>query len=457
MIIDCFTFFNELDLLEGRLEYLYENIDKFIIVEANITFTGNDKPYVFMENTSRYKKYLDKIFYFPVFLDKSKYDFSLPSAAWAVEKDQRNAIANALGFFPKESHVLIGDVDEIPHKSAILYAVASLVVDWPDMTILQNVLVYGFNYKLGVSPNVNNDQYGNNGYPQTVVTTAQRACDLTPEFLRVNRPSNLAVLSHATRTSKGHCAGWHLTYWGDVENVQLKLKSFSHTELNTNSINNYDNVKDSKEKGILLSYNPIALMPVDARDIDPEIFRIFRPYCGNINHYYQNVDGWFSEEDAELYKMMVANAKDSQHYVEIGSYKGRSSSLMAVEIFNSKKSIKFDCVDTWLPNELYEDLTYDEFMYNMEPMQGYFTPVRMGSIEAAALYEDNSLDFVFIDALYDYESVKNDIVAWLPKVKINGYIGGHDYWSHDTVHLAVNHTLGSVLSIGNCFYYQKVS
>jgi len=45
----------------------------------------------------------------------------------------------------------------------------------------------------------------------------------------------------------------------------------------------------------------------------------------------------------------------------------------------------------------------------------------------AALYQDHSLDFVFIDANHYYEGVKNDLDAWLPKVKDSGIIAGHDY------------------------------
>jgi len=39
-IIDCFTFYNEIDLLYYRLSILYEHVDYFIIVEANQTFSG---------------------------------------------------------------------------------------------------------------------------------------------------------------------------------------------------------------------------------------------------------------------------------------------------------------------------------------------------------------------------------------------------------------------------------
>jgi len=51
----------------------------------------------------------------------------------------------------------------------------------------------------------------------------------------------------------------------------------------------------------------------------------------------------------------------------------------------------------------------------------------MKSTEATTLYEDNSLDFVFIDGSHLYEDVLADLQAWFPKVKKGGHIAGHDF------------------------------
>ena len=76
MLIDCFIFFNEYDILEGRLEYLYDVVDYFVIVEMDVSFNGNPKPMNFSNNIHRYRKYADKILYFPYSPDTSKYDFT---------------------------------------------------------------------------------------------------------------------------------------------------------------------------------------------------------------------------------------------------------------------------------------------------------------------------------------------------------------------------------------------
>jgi predicted O-methyltransferase YrrM len=62
----------------------------------------------------------------------------------------------------------------------------------------------------------------------------------------------------------------------------------------------------------------------------------------------------------------------------------------------------------------------------------------MTSLEASNLYEDESLDFVFLDASHKYDDLQADLKAWLPKVKNNGILAGHDYGSWKEVTNAVN-------------------
>jgi len=152
-----------------------------------------------------------------------------------------------------------------------------------------------------------------------------------------------------------------------------------------------------------------------------------------MEHFYKKIgEDWFTYPN--LYKSMVERATDFSHFVEVGSWKGRSASFMAVEIANSNKKIKFDCVDTWEGSVehvdydvIVEKKLYDVFKSNIEPVKFFINPVKMASLDAVNLYEDESLDFVFIDASHEYEDVKNDILAWLPKVKKGGVIAGHDY------------------------------
>jgi cephalosporin hydroxylase len=162
-----------------------------------------------------------------------------------------------------------------------------------------------------------------------------------------------------------------------------------------------------------------------------------------MEHFYHNIQGWFTYPN--LYSEMVNRALVPAHFVEVGVWKGTSAAYMAVEIANSGKTIKFDCIDTWEGSEEHldpassafelnlltnQDWLYDTFITNMKPVQEWYTPYRMESLQAVKLYQPASLDFVFIDAAHDYQSVLADIQAWFPKVK--GSIAGHDYsWSEE--------------------------
>jgi hypothetical protein len=156
-----------------------------------------------------------------------------------------------------------------------------------------------------------------------------------------------------------------------------------------------------------------------------------------MDHFYHNIHGFFDFE--QLYSKMIDEHSDGAHFVEIGAFYGKSSAYMAVSLINSGKKIHFDVIDTWRGSpehqedgwdrqeSMVNDTAFDIFQNNMLPVKGHYNPIKKGSIEAAALYADRSLDFVFIDADHSYEAIKADVEAWLPKVKLNGYIGGHDY------------------------------
>jgi predicted O-methyltransferase YrrM len=174
-----------------------------------------------------------------------------------------------------------------------------------------------------------------------------------------------------------------------------------------------------------------------------------------IKHFYQNIgEDWFTY--AEFYKQIVEKFSDGAHFVEVGSWKGRSASYMAVEIHNSNKKIKFDCVDKWDGSDeifyqkdeaVVNNVLYEVFLKNTEPVKHIINPIKMTSVEASKLYSDESLDFVFIDACHDYECVKEDIKAWYPKIKKGGIISGHDF-NVEEVKKAVVEQINNFYAIG---------
>lgn len=106
MIYDCFTFFNELELLELRLNELAGIVDKFVLVEATQTHTNQLKPLYFQENRARFSAFRDKIIH--VVVD----DLPVSKDAWVPENFQRNAIARGLVNCQPDDFILVSDLDE---------------------------------------------------------------------------------------------------------------------------------------------------------------------------------------------------------------------------------------------------------------------------------------------------------------------------------------------------------
>lgn len=152
-----------------------------------------------------------------------------------------------------------------------------------------------------------------------------------------------------------------------------------------------------------------------------------------IDHIYKSIDGWFSFP--KLYSEMARKFPDGSLFVEVGSYFGCSFSYLVIECINSGKKIDCVAVDAcpWPGVE-------DNFYKNMKPLDGhYMTKFGGDSFDRAREFDDNSIDFCFIDANHTYPFASRDIAAYLPKMKKGGIIAGHDYnLCHPGVMQAVN-------------------
>jgi hypothetical protein len=156
--------------------------------------------------------------------------------------------------------------------------------------------------------------------------------------------------------------------------------------------------------------------------------------------------GWFSPGDIRWYREIYADLVGVRSYsAEVGCYRGRS--ICAVKDIVCRKRVTVHCVDLWEPFAHDADPhTYEDFIRNVAgDLYSYLKLWKMASVLVAQQIPDNWLDFVFIDADHDYESVKADIEAWEPKVVPMGWIGGHDYneWAFPGVNRAVNERYGS--------------
>lgn len=186
-----------------------------------------------------------------------------------------------------------------------------------------------------------------------------------------------------------------------------------------------------------------------------------------MEHFYQDVEGGgFGPGDHGFYHKIIKAMPDKFRAVEVGSFKGNSAASFIVEAINSGKNFEFTCVDTWRgsPGEHAHDndpdvqqgRLFEVFTKNLEPVADFYNVVVGDSAESASNFEDASLDFVFIDASHDYESVIKDIDAWKPKVKPGGILSGHDAM-HPPIILALATVFGNdyeILAMSSCWMHR---
>ncbi len=231
MIYDCFSFFNELDILDIRLHTLNDVVDKFVLVEAPwIHRTGKSKPLYFAENKDRFAPFLDKIIHIVVT------DADLPpipptaddvEMGWIRENTQRNGIAKGLKDANPEDILIIADLDEIPSPDAIKSASST-----PNGVI--NVDIRNFSYFLNYA-NVSAPIHF--GGPQILTYATFLSIDTYKKIPKeithpecANTPPTATLIRFAPR-AKHIKGGWHFSSQGGFEAIQHKIDCIAEGHL----------------------------------------------------------------------------------------------------------------------------------------------------------------------------------------------------------------------------------
>lgn len=143
---------------------------------------------------------------------------------------------------------------------------------------------------------------------------------------------------------------------------------------------------------------------------------------------YKDISGYFGY--GALYEEVIKNIPDGSTLVEIGSFRGRSTSYLLELANKSGKNLNIIIVDHFKGSAEHNKKDYyPEFLENMNNLKYpyKYSVIKDDSSVASTQVSDNSVDFVMIDASHDYESVKKDILCWRPKVKSGGILSGDDY------------------------------
>lgn len=189
-VIDCFMFFNEIDLLEIRLNSLAPYVKRFVLCEMPITHSGKPKPLFFQDNKDRFKEFNITYLVAP----------PREGSSWKLEHYQRDYLLNGITDVDPDDIMLISDMDEIPDLSK--YHVGD------EGVFRQSMYYYYFNV------------YVSGSWKGTIAKKRKNLANFNDiRNLRNRMP---------TIVKQG---GWHFSTMGTAENIKYKIESFAHIEL----------------------------------------------------------------------------------------------------------------------------------------------------------------------------------------------------------------------------------
>jgi len=271
MIIDAFMFFNELELLEIRLNELDPVVDQFVIVESLERHgSANSKPAFIQDNWHVVKPFEKKIKY--VLLPHLEPPYTNSVSGWGRENFQRNSLmAPALELSTSPDDILIlSDCDEIPRATVIK---ENLVLDRIHRLGLE-LFYYNVNRYVGLWDN------------STIGTVAQYINEGGTQKVR----SDTIVRPH-TKYGIIHNAGWHFSYFGGIDRMREKVGSFAEAYLDSSAA--FRNRPDAEIAADVLAgediYHRGIYSKFERREAnDPRLPAYF---LKNIERYTQFTDG----------------------------------------------------------------------------------------------------------------------------------------------------------------------
>ena len=232
-IYDCFTFFNELEILEIRLNELWDVVDRFVIVEATQTHQFKPKPLYFKENMGRFEKFLSKITHivteFPEHIQKLDIDGMPPGENWALERYQRDEIMRGLQGCKNNDIIIISDADEVPSAEAVKSYRPEMGLCYLGMKL--------FCYYLNVR--AENEQWR-----EARILPYGLLKQISPCGARYSGNKSL-LGTYGEPIPNG---GWHFSFMGGPERVRQKICSYAHAEYRTDEV--LDHIKERLSKNM---------------------------------------------------------------------------------------------------------------------------------------------------------------------------------------------------------------
>ena len=270
MIVDAFLYFNEKELADLRVKYLYDIVDCFVVIEADVTHQGKKKEWNFTNVLNgNLKKFSSKIQYHQINIDMKEAEtsegwinsHSRGGRSWKIENMQRNYIREACKKFSKDDIIIISDADEIPLKNRLEF------IKNCDFRKIAPVGLEQFLFHM-------NCNYLNlERWVGSVVTTKEIIDKFKPQDLRNNREKISMFIQ----------SGWSFSSFGGVERVQEKIEAFAHEEYNKDSFKNTEHLKKCSESGLDLFKRNIKKRKINKNFFPDDLLEIMMK---NKNFYF---------------------------------------------------------------------------------------------------------------------------------------------------------------------------
>lgn len=419
MIIDCFPYFNEKELLELRIKLLKDKVDVFMITEGDHTHSGHPKAMTLVEELKSMKDIpLEKIFYIPVELPSLEKE---PNN-WVRERMQRDAA----GKYIKEGDIaFISDIDEIINPDIMDYYVSTA------KTYRNNILRVPLVFlcsRADLRVHNESNQPVSWDSPFFVMKNHLNKYALSEirESKALNKNSIVFTDIFITEGGSVQEAGWHFTWMGDENRRKMKLSAFLHSDEVTLD-KNYKPSHGSKDPlgrcdHILLKY-PTVNLPKILNSL-PNVRSFLLPEADLVDAILNEVGekNYYNWQSHRIFAEWIMKELNPTVTVDLGVDYGFSSFCFAIQNIGTVYGI--DCFEGDDMNGSRQTLDYvlntkDRLgLKNLNIIKGYFDDV----VESW----NQKIDILHIDGYHRYDSVKNDYEKWSKFVDDNGVILFHD-------------------------------
>ena len=260
-IFDCFMYFDEDTVLDVRLNYLNEYVDKFVIIEAKYNHKGEKREPKF--NIKKFEEFKDKIIYLligqevPGMYKTDELDSNDKKIGKNImnalkrENFQRNSILGGLTEASDEDWIIISDLDEIPNlKDNDLKNIKSPIVFFKQL-----MMYYKFNLILE-----NYTWIGSKACKKKSLKSPQWLRNIKDRAYSWWRLDTLFSDTKYIKVKTINNGGWHFSYLKSPEDIEKKLKSYlHHSEYELNPVD----IKDIKK--MIIDKKTIYNLKVDSK------------------------------------------------------------------------------------------------------------------------------------------------------------------------------------------------